>query len=58
MNLYFFSSPRLALRAKCHVPLAWVIKRLFPFRGDHPILFKLFVELQEKNEKYISGKLS
>ena len=43
--LFFFSSPRLALRAKCHVPLAWLINRLFPFRGDHPILFKLGVEL-------------
>ena len=28
IKLYFFSSPRLALRAKCRVRLAWLIKNL------------------------------
>ena len=33
--LFFFSSPRLPLRRKCHVRLAWFIKRLLCISQFH-----------------------
>ena len=35
---FFFSSPRLALRAKCCVRLAWLIKRLLCRRDAHYLI--------------------